>query len=415
LTVVPAERSISRWSRDRTVDSHSAPVALGDEEIERLRAMLPATEKGAYLNTGTAGPMPRSVIAEMRRELDIQLTLPRSEPAHLDRYLALADENRAAVASLLGCEPSEVALTHSTTEGMGVVTLGIEWKPGDEAITTTLEHPGALFPLWVVRDRFGVDIRSVAIDLLSDSEIVTAIAEALTPRTRLVSLSHVSFQNGQLLPIRAIAEIVRAHGALLLVDGAQGYGALDVDMGDLGCDAYAVSGQKWQLGPEGTGGLFCRADVLERLKVTIASYGTAKSYTSEGYVPHNDGRRLEFGTTNTIGWVGQLAAICFLRDTVGITAASARAGALAASTISQLESIDGVQVLTPPDRHVSLVTFTIGGVDATDAVERLARLGVNGRSIRELGAIRLSVAFFTTESEIARAVAAVAEIASSSR
>ncbi|HWD25263.1 MAG TPA: aminotransferase class V-fold PLP-dependent enzyme, partial [Acidimicrobiales bacterium] len=299
--------------RDRIDD----PV-LTDDDVAWLRRMLPATEAGAYLNTGTAGPLPTPAVEAMRDEIEIQLTLPRSGPEHLDRYLALAAEDRSAIASLLHAQPSEIALTHSTTEGMSLVTMGIGWRHGDEAVTTNLEHPGVLFPLCVARDRFGVEVRRLDLDGLSDSDIVEALTAAVSPRTRLVSISHVSFQNGQVLPIRAIADAIGGDSALLLVDGAQSYGALDIDVTSLGADAYAVPGQKWQLGPEGTGGLYCRPEIIEDLSVTMASYGTVESYTATDFVPHRDARRLEFGTTNTIGWVGQISAISFLSETVGL-------------------------------------------------------------------------------------------------
>jgi L-cysteine/cystine lyase len=398
--------------KGRLHDGPTAPLEgpLAEHEVEDLRKALPATSVGAYLNTGTAGPLPASAVEAMAVELASERDHPRSGPDHLARYLELQAAVRSSLAGVMGCDPSEVSVTRSTTEGVNAVTLGVPWQPGDEVVTTDLEHPGVLFPLYVARDRFGVVIRRAKVSGLDDRGVVEAVAQLLGPRTRLVSLSHVSFQTGQILPVREIAELTRAHGALLLVDGAQGLGALEVDVTDLGCDAYAASGQKWLLGPEGTGGLFCRRSALEMLRPIAASYGTAAEFDTEGYVPHRDGRRLEFGTANPVAFAGQLAALAFVTDHVGIARAARRAHALAGAAIARLEAVDGVRVLTPGDRHGTLVTFSVDGVDADVLVAELGRRSIFVRSIHERSAARLSAAFFTTADEIDALASAVEEI-----
>jgi len=386
-------------------------AVLTEDRVGALRALLPATARGAYLNTGTAGPLPTPVAEAMRAELSTQLDRGRAGPDHLERYLALAASNRTAVASLLGCLADEVALTRSTTEGMGLVTAAIDWRPGDEAVTTDVEHPGVLFPLFVARERYGIAIRRIAAQGSTDDAIVEAVTASIGPRTRLVSISHVSYRTGQVLPVRAIADVVRRHGAILLVDGAQSFGAIEVDVAELGCDAYALPGQKWLCGPEETGALYCRRDLLAQIPVPLASYGTAASYDDDGFVAHTDGRRLEFGTRNPVGFVGQLAAIAFLRERVGIEAAASRSVALARSAITELDQVRGVEMLTPAARHATLVTARIAGVGADRAVEALADRRIFVRSIRELDAIRLSLAYFTTTDERERAVFEIANLA----
>jgi L-cysteine/cystine lyase len=400
---------------DGRVDLIARRQALSDARVAELRSMLPALSAGAYLNTGTAGPLPLPVVEAMQSELATALVRPRSEPEHLERLLALATDGRAALGAMLGCDPDEIALTRSTTEAMTAVTLGIDWRSGDEAVTTTLEHPGALFPLFIARERFGIALRWADVADLDDEGIVGAIGAELSARTRLVSLSHVSFRNGQRLPIREIAELVGGHGALLLVDGAQAFGAIEVDVRDLGCDAYALPGQKWLLGPEGTGGLYCRQGALGELRLSAASYGSVRSYDDRGFVPHSDARRFEFGSRDLGAIAGQIAAITFLSDVVGVAAGAARADALTGEAIAQLGGVPGVTVATPEGRRGTLVTFTIEGVGADAAVAQLATSGFFARSVRELGAIRLSIAFFTTAAEIEGAVAAVARIADAAR
>ena len=134
-----------------------------------------------------------------------------------------------------------MAVTTSTSQGVGLVTAGLDWEFGDEIVTTTEEHPGVLGPLDELRARYGAVIRAVPAD-----EVVAAIG----PTTRMVALSHVLWTTGRVLALPAIAEAAHAVGALLLVDGAQSAGQLDVRMEETGADFYAISGQKWLLGPE---------------------------------------------------------------------------------------------------------------------------------------------------------------------
>ena len=147
-----------------------------------------------------------------------------------------------------------MAVNHGTTDGMNSAIHGIDWEPGDRAVTTRHEHPGGLGPLLVVRDRHGVELDLLDIGDGGDHErVVAAFDRAIDERTRAVVISHVLWSTGAVMPVRAIADVAHARGALVIVDGAQAAGAIPVDIAALGADAYAFPGQKWLLGPEGTG------------------------------------------------------------------------------------------------------------------------------------------------------------------
>ena len=146
---------------------------------------------------------------------------------------------------MLAAAPEQVALTSSTTQGIGLVTAGLDWAAGDEVITTTEEHPGLTSPLDVLARRFGIEVRAVEAERVLD---------AISPATRMVAVSHVLWTTGRVLDMAAISARAHEVGAWLLVDGAQGAGNIEVDPAALGVDFYAFSGQKWLLGPEGSGG-----------------------------------------------------------------------------------------------------------------------------------------------------------------
>lgn len=380
-----------------------------DPKVAELRRDLPVLEGVTYLNTGTSGPLPRSVADAMAESLADQASSPRIGAAYSDLVAETKQAGREAIAAMLGAKPSEIALTHNTTEGLNFVTLGVNWVHGDEAVTTNVEHPGALLPLWIVKDRYGVTVKTA--DLLSGpSDPVDAVVRLFTPRTKLVSLSHVSFSTGETLPVAEIAAAARERGILTLVDGAQSFGATPVDVVALGVDFYSVPGQKWLCGPEGTGALFSSQDAISQIRTTFASYGTVDDYNDYGgMLVKGDGRRFEQGTMHLPDLVGQAAAARWLTDVVGESWAHQRIRQLTGSGRDRLASVDGVDVVTG-DGHVGLVSFRVPKARPERVVSDLTGRGILVRSIRRPHGVRMSFGFFNTEAEIADAMEALAEV-----
>ena len=212
-----------------------------------IRSDLPSLEGVAYLNAGTNGPLPRPAAEAMRRELDTSLAEPRIGMAAFQHYRELRDRARAALGRAVGAPPEQIALTSSTTQGVGIVISGIDWKAGDEVLTTTEEHPGIRSPLDVIARRAGVRVVELPPERLLDG---------IGDDTRMVAVSHVLWTTGRVLDVAAISAAAHAVGASLLLDGAQSAGAIAVDAAATGADFYAFSGQKWLLGPQGSGGLW---------------------------------------------------------------------------------------------------------------------------------------------------------------
>ena len=206
-----------------------------------LRAEFPVLARSAYLNAGTDGPLPGAAARASTEELERELAGGRAG-AHFQRRGELGSQLRGAYARALACEPEDVAITSSTTEGLCQVIAGLELGPGDEIVTSDEEHPGLLGPLAAARELRGVTVRQVPF---------AEVADAVGPKTRLVACSHVGWMSGSFAP----AEL-RELEVPVLLDGAQGVGAVPVDVAELGCDAYAGAGQKWLCGPDGTGMLF---------------------------------------------------------------------------------------------------------------------------------------------------------------
>ena len=391
------------------------PFLPDDEKTPALREALPSTAAGIYLNTGTAGPLPREVAHAMAEAEAWELRTGRADINYYRDTLDRKAEARASVAAVLGTDPSHIALTHAATDGMNIATWAVDWRPGDRVVTTNLEHAGGLGPLWALRERRGVDLVIADIGAGGDAAAtLAAMDRAITPETRLVSLSHVTWATGAVLPVREIAELAHGRGALVAVDGAQAAGAIPIGVDDLGVDFYAVPGQKWLLGPEGVGALYCGSSVLDRPLMTFAGYWSFESMDlAAAGKPWADARRFEHSALHVPSVIGFARSTAWLSMFVGLPWVHDRVALLARAAADMLAEIPGVEVLTPRGNMAGLVTFKIAGWKSGHALKELSqRTLCIARTIPPLDAIRISVGFFNTGGELRRfrdGVALVAE------
>ena len=297
-----------------------SPFLPDAEKVAAVREALPATGAGIYLNTGSVGPLPRETAAAMVELADWELRTGRGSMADLPDTLRRMDEARAAVAAVITADPETIALTHSATDAMNIAAWSVDWKSGDRLLTSNLEHAGTIAPLLAVRERFGVQLETVDIGNGGDDHrTLEAFERALLPGARLVSLSHIAWSVGALLPIPRLADLAHAHGAWLAVDGAQSVGAMPVAVGELGADFVAVSGQKWLLGPEGMGALYVGPGALDRARLTFAGWF---SYEEGDALPDSllfaDARRFESSNYHRPSVVGLARSCSWLSMYVGL-------------------------------------------------------------------------------------------------
>ena len=414
------------------------PFQPDDQKIPAIREALPSTAAGIYLNTGTAGPLPRETAHAMAEAEAWELRTGRADINFYKDSLERKAEARGSIAAILGTDPSHIALTHAATDGMNVAAWAVDWKPGDRIVTTNLEHAGGLGPLWAVRERLGAELVFAELGLggaggagaaaggaggadasggAADAPaILAAFDRAIIPGTRLVSVSHVTWATGAVLPIREIAEIAHSRGALVAVDGAQAVGAIPVSVEELGVDFYAAPGQKWLLGPEGVGAVYCAPSVLDRPRLAFAGYSNFESIdlAADGKL-WPDARRFEGAGYHQPSVTGFARSTAWLSMFVGWEWIHERIARLAAEAASMLAEVPGVEVLTPRENMAGLVTFRIAGWRASPALKELSqRTLCIARTIPPLDAIRISVGFFNTEGELRRfrdGVALVSRIA----
>jgi L-cysteine/cystine lyase len=322
--------------------------------------------------------------------MSLDLTRGRCGRPYIEEIMGLASDVRARYAALLGTEPSNVALTGSTTDGVNTVIAGLDLRAGEEILTTDEEHPGLLAPLGRARRRHNISVRVVPF---------REIANEVTPSTRLVACSHVSWVNGQVVDVEAL----KATGVPVLLDAAQALGAVPVDVEALGCDFYAGSGQKWLCGPEGSGCLYVHPDRLEELLVPWPGFASlADPHEPLAFEPAEGAARLDHGFPVGIRSAWALASLEVFAE-AGWDWVHGRAAELASALARRLED-HGFEV--QPRGRSTLVSWPID--DAQGVVERLAREGTIVRSIPEFGFIRASLGAWSSEEDIDRLVAAVA-------
>ena len=355
-----------------------------------FRAQFPVLERLSYLNAGTEGPIPRAAADAVRRRIESETDEGRCGRPYFEELMGLAGQARAGYATALGCEPTDVALTGSTTDGVNTVIAGLDLRPGDQIVTSDQEHPGLLAPLGRARRRHGVEIRVVPF-----AEIAGEVAST----TRLIACSHVSWVGGEVADVPALV----ATGVPVLLDAAQALGAVPIDVRALGVDFYAGSGQKWLCGPEGSGALFVREDRLDDLLVPWPGYGSVADPANALEFEQAEGvKRLDHGFPAGIRNAWATASLGVFEE-AGWDWVHERAASMAARLAERLAE-RGLEVW--PRGRSTLVSWAAEEVDAE--VARLAGEGVIVRSIPAFGLVRASVGAWTSEEEIERLVALAA-------
>ncbi len=373
--------------------------------------MFPALASNpyVYLNSGGSGPPSYDTIRVMREADDLC-----SGPAYLEGTDFYARQGEAyarareAAARLVNTDPENLALTQNTTHGMNLGAFALNWREGDEIVSSHSEHPGSLVPLHALGERYGVRLKLIAPPVTPEK-----VEEVMTRKTRLIALSHVDWTTGEILPLEEICTLARDRGALTLVDGAQSVGNVPVDIPRTGVDMYALTGHKWVLGPEGMGAFYVRPS-CEAWSTSLgyASLSNPEGFRAEGgyreYL-HKGARRFEASTMSPALAAGFAAAAeaVYVRGAEGLAQIRHRADLLA----SLLGELPRVTLRSPRPTHSGLVSFEIAGVAAKEAAEKLLAKKFVVRFIPEpYPYVRASTHLFNTEEELEALVDAVSKL-----
>ena len=355
-----------------------------------------------YCNTGTLGASPREVIDALvsgTRALEIRLAAwaydhPEGEPlTGYEPSLGI----RTAVGAFINAKPDEVAITQNATMSMNFLANGLDLSPGDEVISTDQEHGGCISPWRLKAKRYGIVLKELRLDDGTNGGVegvVKLFADAISPQTKAVMFSHVVAGLGTRMPARELCAMIRDHGALALVDGAQAVGQLRVDVKELGCDAYVASPHKWMMAPKGTGFLYIRRDLQDRFWTTLAS-SHWDDQESGAF------RFMQYGTGAVPVHEGLTAALTFI-DRIGMPRIERWDAMLTKRLRDGLARIPAAHISSPEDPRLAsaITTFRIDGVKAKALQEALWTRHVRVRPQSDARGVRLSAHIYMSPADV---------------
>ena len=371
---------------------------------ETVRGAFLLAPDRIYLNVGTLGAQPRVVVDAV---VEHTRRVAETHPPAVDW-----DGLKDALGHLLNGDPAGFVFPRNTTEGMSFVANGLELTRGDEIVTTDHEHIGGRCPWELVAARHGATLRlaTLPVPAADPGALADAVWSMVTPRTRVLSVSHVTFTNGTVLPVAELAARCRARDIVCVVDGAHPPGLMPVDLRAMGADFYASSPHKWLLAPQGTGLLWMAERWRTELWPTLASGGWNDLSLGAHRFNH-------LGTLDESRLAGLVAALAFL-ETIGFDTVHARIRTLRRRLYEGLAATPGVTLhsVAADGSAAGMVSFTLDGVEGLELQRRLGGANVRTRVISEGGRgwMRLSPHVYVLEEEIDRVVEMVAAAAGAS-
>jgi isopenicillin-N epimerase len=384
------------------------PDAGNESYWQMVKRQYPLEESLIYLNAANVCPASRLVLdrhVEYLRDFHANPSFQNR-----DKYGAMRESLRGKVARMLRVSADEIAITRNTSEGSNIIVKGVDLKPGDEVLITDHNHPSNNDSWRVRAQRDGLVVRSLPVPIPAPSaeKLLSDFERAITPRTRVIAITHVTSTTGIQYPAREIAALARKRGIYMHLDGAQTFGALDVNLSEIGCDSYSASAHKWLMGPLEAGILWVRA---ERIPQVWPSIVTA------GWTDHLKGaRKFEvFGQRDDPRVVALEAAVDFI-NLIGMPAVEARMQALATRAKIQLKEIAAVELKTnlEPELSGGVVKFRVKSLPTKRAYDLLwerHRLAIAMTPSGDAEGLRFSPQIYNSMEEVDRAVAAVKEVA----
>lgn len=386
--------------------------------LELHRQKFPALANKTYFNFGGQGTLPQASLEAIQQAYEyVQRHGPFSAGVNA-WVMEEAHQTRLAIASELVAPTETIALTEDVTVGCNIAMWGIDWQAGDHLLLTDCEHPGIFATAQEIGRRFKVEVSTCPImDTLNQGDPTAVIAQHLRPRTRLLVLSHVLWNTGQVLPVAEIVEVCRNYSTgtkslRVLVDAAQSVGSLALNLTELGADFYAFTGHKWWCGPEGTGGLYVRPDALESLNPTfigLRGLVTSEAGKPVGWKP--DGRRFEVSTSAYPLYAGVRCAIATHQQWGTAQERYEQICQMSEYLWQRLSQLDAVSCLRTSPPKAGIVSFVLtNGHSHKRLVQSLEQQGIMVRTLLDPDCVRACVHYFTQHTEIDQLVEAIESV-----
>ncbi len=370
-----------------------------------FRSQFPALQNKAYFNHGGQGPMPQAALDAIIATYQMIQTQGPFGLKTNELVVKEASLTRQAIATELGVLPGSIALTENVTAGCNIALWGINWQPGDRILLSDCEHPGIITSIQEICRRFQVVVDLLPIQAtLNTGDPVAVIAAQLQPQTRLVVLSHVLWNTGQVLPLAEITTLIRQYSQSsqpirILIDAAQSVGLLPLNLTELGVDFYAFTGHKWWCGPEGVGGLYIHPAALADLNPTFIGW-RGLDYSQPNLPLINDARRYEVATSAYPLYAGLRAAITTHQAWGSVIDRTQKIIDLATYLWVQLQQVAGIKCLNQIAPQSGLVSFQVIAKNHGKLVKELEAQNFYLRTIVDPDCIRACTHYFTTTAEI---------------
>jgi len=389
-------------------------------DVARARADTPGTESVAHLNNAGSALPPAPVLDAVIEHLRLEAEIGGYEAAadRADRVEHTYD----AIARLIGARPDEIAVVENATRAWDMAFYAMRFAPGDRILTSRAEYASNYIAPKHVADRTGASVEFVQVGDAGGVD-VDALEGMLDERVKLVSLVHVPTQSGLVQPAAAVGAIARAAGVPLLLDACQSVGQMPVDVREFGCDMLSATGRKFLRGPRGTGFLYVRRDLAERLEPPLLDLHAAEWQADGSYRIRADARRFENWESYIAGKVGLGVAVDYALEW-GLEAIRERVVALATRLRALLAEIDGVTVLDVGPERCAIATFAVAGRPASEVAAALGEERINvsvsplSSSVADFAArgvttdiVRASVHYYNTDEELDRLAGVVGRVA----
>jgi len=362
----------------------------------RRQFLIPADE--IYLNNGTVGSSPAPVLRAVFDGYNTTEKMDQHDPEDYPIWgYGPWNEFRDPLADFIGCKRDELALLRNATEANSYIANGIDMKPGDEVLMTDQEHPGGEHPWNLKAKRYGVVVKRVTLPrpVKDTAQVLNLFNDAITPRTRIIFFSHITTFSGVVLPAKELCALARTKGVLSAVDGAHVAGMMRLNVHDIGCDMYSSSPHKWLFAPKGSGFLYVRDEVIDRLWNTIVTEGWDE--------PKLRAERFQrIGSSNVPALYGLRAAIKLAND-IGIERIERRHRAMADYVLSEMLK-RGAESWTSPDAALrcGIVTVNVPPVPRIDLENWMwqqHKIRIRGG---EPSKLRLSTPYYLPKKDIGR-------------
>jgi selenocysteine lyase/cysteine desulfurase len=383
-------------------------IALSEQEIQQLRAETAGTAGRIHFNNAGASLPPDVVVETVVNYLKEEAIFGGYETEF--KYQEQLESTYALIARLINADKEEIALAENASIAWGLAFNGITFEKGDEIITSEMEYATNIISFLNVQKTHDINIKVIPNDELGNFSLAE-LENAISPKTKLIAITHIASTTGGMTPIVEIGKIARRHHILYLVDACQSAGQVPLDVKEIGCDMLSVTGRKYLRAPRGTGFLFVRKGILDKLKLLFLDGFSAPAVGLTDYRLRNDARRFELYEKNRALTLGLGKAVNYALD-IGVERIWQRIQYLAGLMRQQLRDLDGVTVHDSGDEQCGIVTFTVKDIDSALIKNKLAAKHINvsvGQAKSTLyfmskngltTIVRASIHYYNTEEEI---------------